>query len=147
MAQLSVVHPAQQTDAHSASLWVAHLVLTIAANHIMAVHTTKSNLKCQELLDDTLASIAIPTVEGIAASMDNDECSQGLVCDDLSVESDTGYSSTGYAIHDEDNVQIIETLNDETEDGCSSVDEKDARIAEANPHSLWQRNRLALPWW
>ena len=49
-----------------------------------------------------------------------------------SVESDTGYSSTGHSNHDEDDVQTAEIVNDENEDGCSSVNEKDAWIAGAN---------------
>ena len=54
--------------------------------------------------------------------MDNDESPHGLVYDVSSVESDTEYSSTGYSTH----------ADDDTEDGCSSVDEKDVQIAGAN---------------
>ena len=55
-----------------------------------------------------------------------------LVYDVSSVESDTRYSSTGYSTFNEDGVQTAETVNDETENGCSSVDMKNARIARAN---------------
>ena len=98
----------------------------------MAGHAKKANLKCQTRIDDALASIGMPIAEGMTAPMDNDECPHGLVYDVSSVESDSEYSSTGYSTHDEDDVQTAETVNDETEDGCSSVDVKDARIAGAN---------------
>ena len=40
----------------------------------MAGHSKKSNLKCQALIDDALASIEMPSTEEITVSMDNDKC-------------------------------------------------------------------------
>ena len=96
----------------------------------MAGHSKKSNLKCQARLHDALASIGMHIAEEMIAPMDNDECPHGLMYDISSVESDTGYSSTGR--YDKDDVQIAEIVNNETKHGYSIVDEKDIRIAGAN---------------
>ena len=99
----------------------------------IAGHTKKSNLKCQAFVHNALASIGMSIAMATTDSIENDERPHGGVVYDISsVENDTGYSSTGYSTHDEDEVQTAKTLNDETEDGCSSVDEQDARIAGAN---------------
>ena len=105
----------------------------------MAGHCKKSNLKCQARIDDALASIGMPIAEGTTAPMDNDECLHGLVQDVLSVESDTEYSSTGCS--DKGDVQTAEIVNDETEHGYSSVDEKDVWIAGANKTAKFQSSR------
>ena len=94
-------------------------------------HNKKTNLKCQALIDNILASIAMLTADRMAATVDDDESPHGLVYDVSSVES-TGCLSTGYSINDEDDVRTAETLNDVTEDVYSSVDEKDSWIAWAN---------------
>ena len=59
-------------------------------------------------------------------------CPHGLVYDVSSVESDTstGYLSTRCS--DDDDIQTAEIVNDETEHGYSSIDEKDVRISGAN---------------
>ena len=74
----------------------------------------------------------MPTAKGMAAFVDNDKCRHGLVYDVSSVESDTGYASTGNSIHDEVDVQTIETLSDETKNKCSIINEKGARIVGVN---------------
>ena len=98
-----------------------------------AGHTKKTNLICQERLDDSLPNIGRPITE--RKTMDDEGCPHGLVYFVSSVESDIEYSSTGYSstrCSDKDDSQTAEIVNDKTEHEYSSIDEKDGRIAGAN---------------
>ena len=55
-----------------------------------------------------------------------------------SFESDTGHSSAGYlstSCSDEGDIQTADIVNDETEHGYSSIDEKDMRIIGVNKNA------------
>ena len=62
----------------------------------------------------------MPFAEGTTVFVDNDEFRQRLGYDVSSVESNTGFSNTGYS--------KIDNLCDEKKSGCSGVHEEDAQI-------------------